>query len=231
MQRLVRPRPLQACVGPGERDQEDRRQHRQGLRQDDEVCRQPVQMQDAEAGGLGPNVHYREEAHRFALLPRRGEAAPRALAVNQPSDADVDSHRLPQRGEVLLHEHCDKRQCGRAAVRLHDQVSVRRASGLQLRPVADHRHAGYPRPSVGGQEHHRDDGDHSAGAPPRGGALLRRHLRDVWLPSGHTGSLVPLDQAALPQPAPPHPPQQDGPAEAVRTFTGGEAAPRVHEGG
>mmetsp|Transcript_43372 Transcript_43372/g.140687 ORF Transcript_43372/g.140687 Transcript_43372/m.140687 type:complete len:292 (-) Transcript_43372:374-1249(-) len=67
--------------------------------------------------------------------------------------------------------------CGQ--VRLHHQVSLRRPLGLQVPPLAGHRHAWRARQAARGAKHDRDAVHHRSRAPAVLRPLCPRHLRGV----------------------------------------------------
>ncbi|KAJ8535323.1 hypothetical protein ON010_g13416 [Phytophthora cinnamomi] len=180
-QHPVRPRPLQAGARPGQHGARAHRQHRQGLRAHDQVRRLALPLQAAQARRARPHVHAAQEAEGLARVPRGGAQAPVAPPVHRPQHAHAAGHRLPQRGQVELHEQGHARRRGRAALRLHHQGAVRGPPGLQVPALAGHRYARYSGPRAGGPQHHRDAGRDGAGPLAGVDPVLHGHLRAVRL--------------------------------------------------
>lgn len=61
-------------------------------------------VQAAQAGGARTHVHAAQEAEGVPLVPGGGAPAPRPPPRPRPQHEDSPAHRLPQRGQVQLHE-------------------------------------------------------------------------------------------------------------------------------
>mmetsp|Transcript_20762 Transcript_20762/g.49175 ORF Transcript_20762/g.49175 Transcript_20762/m.49175 type:complete len:320 (-) Transcript_20762:1371-2330(-) len=209
-QHSLRPRPLQARARAALAREEADRHGGQGLREDAQVRRLALPLQGAQASRDGPDVHDHQAQQGGPGLLGAGATAHVPPAEHRPEHAHDPGCRLSQCGQVVLHEQGDARERGGAAVRLHHEVALRGAHGLQVHALAGDRHAGRARQAARGAQHHRDAVDHRAGALALHRAVRARHLGAVRLLAGAADGALQVDPATLRQQAAARGRQQDG---------------------
>mmetsp|Transcript_19940 Transcript_19940/g.46846 ORF Transcript_19940/g.46846 Transcript_19940/m.46846 type:complete len:342 (-) Transcript_19940:2249-3274(-) len=209
MQHALRSGSLQARIGADQHGQAARRCGRPGHGPDGQVRRLAVPVQVPQARGPRADVHHPQAAEGEPIVPRGGPEAhvpPPRPGSQHENAADV---RTAQRGEELVHEQDHEGQRRRAALRVHDEESLRGTHGLQVPSVAGHRHAGDTRSLPRGAKHDRDAGHHGVGSPDLLGPVLHGHQRAVRLHHRAAVLALPLHPASLREQAARRGDQQD----------------------